>query len=142
MPHVLVTGGSGFIGTNLVEWLLEAGHTVLNLDIKPPQNPQHKGIFRHVDVLDQQALAEAFSEFSPTHVVHLAARCDLNEKHSIKGYRANTEGTQNVVDSIIATPSIVRSVLASTRLVCPSGSASRGSRLLPEFFLWRKQSGE
>lgn len=121
MARVLVTGGSGFIGTNFIEWLLEHDHTVLNLDIKPPQNEDHKNLYQEVDVLDREKVIGAFTEFQPTHVVHLAARCDLNEKQNIEGYKANTEGTQNIVDALVATPCVERTVFASTRLVCPTG---------------------
>ena len=38
MSKILVTGGSGFIGTNLVDSLCSKNHEVLNFDIKEPKN--------------------------------------------------------------------------------------------------------
>ena len=35
---ILITGGSGFIGTNLIEKLVLDGHEILNIDIKEPKN--------------------------------------------------------------------------------------------------------
>ena len=42
MRKVLITGASGFIGTNLINCLLGTGSEVLNLDIKEPQNSRHQ----------------------------------------------------------------------------------------------------
>lgn len=42
--HYLVTGGSGFLGINLIRYLLQRGHTVTSLDIAP---------FTYADVADR-----------------------------------------------------------------------------------------
>ncbi|MFC1898791.1 NAD-dependent epimerase/dehydratase family protein [Chloroflexota bacterium] len=39
---VLVTGGSGFIGTNLIEYYLSKEAGVITFDIAPLKNPEHK----------------------------------------------------------------------------------------------------
>ncbi len=45
--RILITGGSGFIGTNYIELLLKSGEAeLINIDIKPPRNAAHKGFFR------------------------------------------------------------------------------------------------
>ena len=36
MKRILVTGGSGFIGTNLIDYYVAEGYSVLNFDIAPP----------------------------------------------------------------------------------------------------------
>jgi len=40
MARILITGGSGFIGTNLVEHFLGEGAAVLSLDARPPRNSE------------------------------------------------------------------------------------------------------
>jgi nucleoside-diphosphate-sugar epimerase len=61
--RILITGGSGFIGTNLVEFYLEKGWDVLSLDSASPRNEKHKICFRQVDILNRQDLLQAFKDF-------------------------------------------------------------------------------
>jgi nucleoside-diphosphate-sugar epimerase len=118
--RVIVTGGSGFIGTNAVTSFLSAGHDVLNLDIKEPQCQEHDEVFQRVDIRDMAALSGAFESFAPTHVVHLAARTDLHERTDLAGYSANIQGVENMVLAVSGQSSVVRCVFASTKLVCPT----------------------
>jgi len=45
---ILVTGGSGFIGTNLVRRLLALGEQVVNLDSSAPRDPEHGHLWRNL----------------------------------------------------------------------------------------------
>lgn len=120
MKKVLVTGGSGFVGTNVIESFLAAGHEVLNIDIKEPQNNEHNKVFKRVNILDLEFLVKIFKDFAPTHVVHLAACADLHKKPDLEGYSANTKGVENMIHAISRQPSVEKSIFASTKLVCPT----------------------
>lgn len=113
----LVTGGSGFIGTNLVDALLGAGREVLSLDVRPPRKSERAGIHRAVDVLDPVGLRRVFEEFRPDEVVHLAARTDFSGRADPDGYRVNTEGTSNVLAAVARCPSVARLIHASSNVV-------------------------
>ncbi len=119
--RVLVTGGSGFMGTRLIQGLLDDSINVVNVDIKDPLNSGHKKYWVNLDILDKDKLIELFHHYKPTHVVHLAARTDLEETKDIKGYAVNVEGVENVVLSIATTPSVERAIITSTMLVCRIG---------------------
>jgi nucleoside-diphosphate-sugar epimerase len=120
--RILITGASGFIGTNAIEEFVRAGHTILNYSLHPPLNPEQAAHWRAGDILDPKATTAVFREFQPDHVLHLAARTDCDENTTVeKGYRVNTEGTQNVLDAIRATPSVERSIITSTQFVCAPG---------------------
>lgn len=120
--RLLITGGSGFIGTNAIEEFARLDGAILNYSLHPPLNPEQTSYWRAGDILDPKAMAAVFREFQPDRVLHLAARTDCDENTTVEdGYRVNTEGTQNVLDAIRATPSVERTIITSTQFVCAPG---------------------
>ncbi len=60
--RVVVTGGTGFVGLNIVEALAAAGHEVLVLDLAPPPPAfETAAEFRRLDVTDDKAFAAAIA---------------------------------------------------------------------------------
>src|SRR6476646_7581316 len=72
---VAVTGGSGFIGSHVVDALVGAGYAVRVLDRRPPL--QEHVEWAAVDLLEQDALTDALKGCGP--VFHLAAMADVND---------------------------------------------------------------
>lgn len=118
--RLIITGGSGFIGTNLVEHYVANGDRVLNIDILPPRNDAHRGYWQKIDLLDAVALKEAISDFQPDFVLHMAARTDLDGR-SIDDYAANILGVGNLIAAVEGISSLRRLIFASSRLVCRIG---------------------
>jgi nucleoside-diphosphate-sugar epimerase len=119
----LVTGGSGFIGTNLVEELLRRQIEILSLDIEPPRNAQHTHLWRRGDIMDKGAVLEIFREYQPDVVFHLAARTDLKGRDPVD-YSENVAGVRNVMAACDGV-NVRHVVLASSMLVCRLGYIPR-----------------
>lgn len=121
---ILVTGGSGFIGTNYMEYLIQSGdHEIINIDFKPPRNNEHFQYWRDCDILDKPKFENIVKDFSPTHVVHLAAICGLSKDMS--DFAANTEGVENLMDILDNVPSVKHVIFTSSLLVCEPGYAPK-----------------
>lgn len=118
--RLLITGGSGFIGTNLVDGFSDQEVEIINVDIQEPKKSSHRRYWKRCDILDFGLLKDVFREFNPTHVVHLAARTDTFGK-SLSDYRVNTEGTKHVLAAVNSCSSVERLVVTSTQFVCKPG---------------------
>lgn len=117
---VLVTGGSGFIGTNLVRILRSYGEQVISADVVGPRDPDQLDVHRDVDLLDYEAVAGLIRDTAPGVVYHLAARTDL-DGNSAADYRANSTGTGNLLAALAGWGFDGRLVHVSSMLVCRNG---------------------
>lgn len=117
---VLVTGGSGFIGSRVVDVLLEHQFPVANYDINPPTFASHNGYWFPGDVCDPARLSSCFSEFQPDAVIHLAAKAEIYAFEWVD-FDAIHRGTENLLVAIDAYGKLDQLVNISTQLVIAPG---------------------
>lgn len=100
MSKWLVTGGSGFLGINLIRELVSRGHQVVSLDIEPFTYPDMAERIDHrlVDVRDRKAVDDAMGEGIDV-FMHGAAALPLYRKADILS--TNVQGTENVLRSAL-----------------------------------------
>jgi GlcNAc-P-P-Und epimerase len=121
---VFITGGSGFIGTNLVEHYRREGCAVVNYDLAPPRNRAHLDNWIEGDIRDRSSLRAILAEFAPEAILHCAARTDL-EGASLADYSANTQGVNEMIEAAAALTGLRRIVFFSSMLVCKIGYIPR-----------------
>jgi nucleoside-diphosphate-sugar epimerase len=116
MARWLITGGSGFIGTNLIH-RLSPSHALVNLDIVPPRDPRQIPYYSYCDVTDEISLRSHIRSFKPDHIAHLAALTTFDAL-SQDAYDVNFLGVRYLLRSIDF--SLVKSVLVfSSKLAEP-----------------------
>ncbi|CAB1127707.1 dTDP-glucose 4,6-dehydratase [Candidatus Hydrogenisulfobacillus filiaventi] len=145
--RLLVTGGLGFIGSNLVRWILQqhpdvelvnvdaetyAGNPANLADLLP--HPRYRGV--RADVADRATMRALFHDWHPEAVVHLAAEShvDRSLQDATPFLRTNVEGTQVLLDAARET-GVGRFVYVSTDEVYgslgPTGVFTETSPLAP-----------
>lgn len=121
---VLVTGGSGFIGSRVVELLLKRGMSVRNYDIKPPMFREHAPYWFEGDVRNLDRLFAGFDTFAPDAVLHLAAKADIDATNW-EDYNSIHLGTETLLKAIDRYGKLDRLVNISTQLVIGPASQPR-----------------
>lgn len=95
-----VTGAAGFIGTNLVNLLVENGHEVIAIDRVVPASPETREAVTWVsgDVLDLDSMTKALEGVEV--VYHLVAVITLKHEDELC-WRINTEGARTVAQAAL-----------------------------------------
>ena len=98
---VLVTGGAGFVGTNLIKRLLSDGHEVVSLDNYSTglkENEQEGCVYHDIDI--SKTSLNYLSWINPDIIYHLAARARIQPSidNPHKTFKSNVKGTENVLE--------------------------------------------
>lgn len=108
MPKSIVTGGAGFIGSNLVDRLVDDGHEVFVIDdlssgsVANLKDARRRGgvVLHQIDVSSPQVI-DLVRSFQPDTVFHLAAQIDV--RHSVADpvhdAKINILGTVNMLEA-------------------------------------------
>ena len=125
MKKVIVTGGSGFIGSNLVKYLLKKKYFVINIDkLSYSANPYNiknlnkneNYIFFKVDLNDRKKITKILKKYKPNGIFNLAAETHVdrsidNPKNFIDN---NILGTYNLLEAILAYKKKIKLIHIST----------------------------
>jgi len=107
----VVTGGSGFIGSHVVDALVNAGHSVINVDLAPSNRvPLVKA-----DIRDVETLTDVFKRQGQDAVFHIAGVANAREalRDPVKAIEINIAGTVGVLEAC-RRAEVKRVIFAST----------------------------
>jgi len=103
---ILVTGGAGFIGSHLVDKLIEEGHEVAvvdDLSAGKKENLNPKAGFYKIDICSPE-ISGIFEKEKPEVVFHLAAQINVRKsvENPLKDAEINILGSLNILQNFIS----------------------------------------
>lgn len=121
--RAFVTGHTGFKGTWLCAWLVDAGADVSGFALEPDERSPfgESGLCEDMastiaDIRDSTALRKALDEADPEIVIHLAAQSlvRLSYEQPSRTFSVNTIGTANLLDAIRSSHSVRAAVIVTS----------------------------
>ncbi|MEK3857183.1 NAD-dependent epimerase/dehydratase family protein [Cytobacillus sp. FSL H8-0458] len=106
MEKVLVTGGCGFIGSHIVDLLIDQGYEVIVVDNLRTGNINNINVnkvkFYEMSILDEK-LTEVFEKHQPHYVIHQAAQVSVSESivDIMQDEEINIRGSLNVIENAV-----------------------------------------
>ena len=136
LGRVLVTGGSGFVGANLVTTLLDRGYQVRSFDRVPSSLPQHPQLEAlQGDITDTADCAKAVdgidTVFHTAAIIDLMGGASVTDEYRQRSFAVNVGGTENLVHAGQAA-GVKRFVYTSSNSVVMGGqNIAGGDETLP-----------
>ena len=103
---ILITGGSGFIGTNFISEALRRGHKICNIDnlslFKKDNNKKNKNYtFNKIDIRNKENLNDIINKFKPNKIIHMAAESHVDNSiiDPERFISTNILGTLNILQA-------------------------------------------
>lgn len=105
--RILITGGAGFIGSNLAIKLASLNHEIIIIDnlstgfLYNLENIKDNIIFENEDITNREKIFEIFEKYKPEYIFHLAAQSSVSEsvKNPDLDMKINYEGSKNIIDA-------------------------------------------
>ena len=136
LGRVLVTGGSGFVGANLVTELVDRGQQVRSFDRAPSPLPAHPLLeVVQGDICDPDTVAAAVDGidtiFHTAAIIDLMGGASVTDEYRHRSFAVNVEGTKNLVHAAQAA-GVERFVYTASNSVVMGGQRiSGGDETLP-----------
>ena len=132
---IIITGSSGFIGSNFIEYFLKKKIKFIGLD-KIENKYLKSKYFKKINLLNKKKLTKIFSTYRPKTIIHLAANSGLNycHTHRNEAFKNNIEVTANLLELCLK--------YKCKNILVASSMAAEKFSLVPSFYGFTKLSTE
>ncbi len=94
----VVTGGMGFFGSILADYLVDLGHDVISIDRLPEEQADRRFKNIQLDITDGAGLTQAIKDYGPVDAIFHVAALLAHEKSTLNMlWASNVDGTRNVM---------------------------------------------
>ncbi len=120
MGCVLITGGTGFVGTHLIQFLKSSASKIAVIASGDSRSRQEPGVeYYELDIRRADEVRSVVHKVSPTHIYHLSgiSAVDLSWSNPRLTFEVNVLGASNLFEAAMSLPSLPRILNVSTSQV-------------------------
>jgi GDP-4-dehydro-6-deoxy-D-mannose reductase len=119
VSRILITGGTGFVGKHLIQFLKPQSSSIAVLASGGSSSPEPDVDYHEVDIRDRDAVRSVVGKVEPNQIYHLAGVSAVDVSWSIPQltYEVNVFGANNLFNAAMELPSLPRILNISTSQV-------------------------